>query len=98
MSEYIQVGVTAMRDPITGGFLPSVPLYIRAEDREKVETPVFDDSVIQGLKEKFAAYKKAERAAKKAERKKPEQIEQRIEEMLAESRKGGKAEWQDTNG
>ena len=29
---YIQVGVTALRDPATGGFLPAVPLYIRAED------------------------------------------------------------------
>ena len=44
MSEYIQVGVTAMRDPITGDFLPSVPLYIRAEDQEKVEPPIIDDA------------------------------------------------------
>ena len=29
---FIQVGVTAMRDPSTGGFLPAVPLYIKAED------------------------------------------------------------------
>lgn len=29
---YIQVGVTAMRDPATGEFLPAVPLYIKAED------------------------------------------------------------------
>lgn len=27
-----QIGVTAMRDPATGAFLPSVPLYINAED------------------------------------------------------------------
>ena len=89
MSEYIQVGVTAMRDPATGGFLPSVPLYIRAEDREKVETPVFDDSVFQALKNKFKEYKKAERKQARAA-KKPEEIEQRIEGMLAECRKGGK--------
>lgn len=30
--EYIQVGVTAMREPTTGAFLPAVPLYIKAED------------------------------------------------------------------
>ena len=29
---YIQVGVTALRDPATGGYLPAVPLYIRAEE------------------------------------------------------------------
>lgn len=28
---YIQVGVTALRDPATGDFLPAVPLYIKAE-------------------------------------------------------------------
>ena len=33
--EYIQIGVTAMRDPATGGFLPSVPLYIKADDAAK---------------------------------------------------------------
>lgn len=30
--EYIQVGVTALRDPVTGEFLPAVPLYIKAEE------------------------------------------------------------------
>lgn len=35
MSEqYIQVGVTAMRDRETGEFLPAVPLYIKAEDAD----------------------------------------------------------------
>ena len=29
--EYIQVGVTALRDPATGGYLPAVPLYIKAD-------------------------------------------------------------------
>ena len=33
MSEkYIQVGVTALRDPATGNFLPSVPLYVKADE------------------------------------------------------------------
>lgn len=29
---FIQVGVTALRNPATGEFLPAVPLYIKAED------------------------------------------------------------------
>lgn len=29
---YIQVGVTALRDPATGEFLPSVALYIKEDD------------------------------------------------------------------
>lgn len=29
---YIQVGSTALRDPVTGDFLPSVPLYIQAPE------------------------------------------------------------------
>ena len=32
MSEYIQIGVTALRDPVTGEPLEAVPLYIRKED------------------------------------------------------------------
>ena len=32
---YIQVGFTAARDPITGEFLPAVPLYILADDQAK---------------------------------------------------------------
>lgn len=33
--EYIQIGVTALRDPKTGGYLPAVPLYIQADDSAK---------------------------------------------------------------
>ena len=29
---YIEVGFTALRDHLNGGFLPPVPLYIKAED------------------------------------------------------------------
>ena len=32
MSTYIQVGVTALRDPVTGAILRSVPMYAKAED------------------------------------------------------------------
>ena len=30
--KYIQIGITALRDPGTGEFLPAVPLFIRADD------------------------------------------------------------------
>ncbi len=30
--EYIQIGVTALRDPKTGEYLPAVPMYIKNED------------------------------------------------------------------
>lgn len=33
--EYIEVGVTALRDPATGGYLPAVKLYIKADESAK---------------------------------------------------------------
>ena len=40
---YIQIGVTALRDPVTGDFLPAVPLYIRAEEgAEEAEQAIID--------------------------------------------------------
>ena len=42
--EYIQIGVTALRDPATGGYLPAVPLYIKADDSAKAaETELIAD-------------------------------------------------------
>lgn len=42
--KYIQVGVTALRDPATGKFLPAVPLYIKAEDgAEEAEEKLIED-------------------------------------------------------
>ena len=35
MEEYIQIGVTALRDPATGEPLPAVPLYIKATPEAK---------------------------------------------------------------
>ena len=45
MSEkYIQIGVTALRNPATGEFLPAVPLYIKAEDgAEEAEEKLIAD-------------------------------------------------------
>lgn len=39
MSEFVQVGVTALRDPATGEMLPSVPLFIAADDLAKGPVP-----------------------------------------------------------
>ena len=44
VEKYIQVGVTALRDPVTREFLPAVPLYIKAEDgAEKAEEKLVKD-------------------------------------------------------
>ena len=64
MSEkYIQVGVTALRDPATGGFLPAVPLYIKAEGN----APEAEEKLIEDLGKLFAqrikAYKDGCKAA-----------------------------------
>jgi hypothetical protein len=29
---FVQIGTTALRDRATGGFLPSIPLFVRVED------------------------------------------------------------------
>ena len=34
---YVEIGVTAMRDPMTGDFLPARPLYIKATEEEMHE-------------------------------------------------------------
>ena len=49
MSQFVQVGVTACRDPKTGGFLHSVPLYIERSDLEQHPTEVPDLSDIGRL-------------------------------------------------
>jgi len=68
MSEYVQVGVTALRDPVTGDFMPSVPLYVRAEDQEKVEVPIFDDSLMRKMADKYKQYLEGCRRARKKTR------------------------------
>lgn len=82
MMEFIQVGVTASRDPVSGGFLPSVPLYAKAEDAEGIPEPDRDCLFKLGklveeykkeakrLEEEAAAMKKARAEAKREARKK----------------------------
>lgn len=61
---FIQVGVTALRDPLTGGFLPSVPIYIEATDQAVVAENGLLDNIGGVLAQKFKEYmdgcKKAE--------------------------------------
>ena len=41
---FIQIGFTALRDPTNGGYLPAVPLYIKAEDgAEEAEQDLIED-------------------------------------------------------
>lgn len=44
MSRFIKVGVTGMRDPVTGELLEAVPLYVEATPGGGPELPEFDVS------------------------------------------------------
>lgn len=58
MSDFIQVGFTACRDPKTGDFLPAVPIYVERADLQKgpVQKPDLYDigSILAG---KMKAYR-----------------------------------------
>lgn len=54
--QFIQVGVTALRDPLTGGYLPSVPLYIEATDQAIVAENGLLDDVGGVLAQRFKDY------------------------------------------
>ena len=44
MDRYVEVGVTAMRDPKTNEFLPAVPLYVKiADDAQEPEEGLIKD-------------------------------------------------------
>ena len=51
MEEFIQVGVTAARDPMTGDYLPAVPLFIQATDAAAKSA----DDLIEDIQSLFAA-------------------------------------------
>ena len=63
MSGFIQIGVTAMRDPVTSEFLPEVPLYVEAEHRERV-AETMDEDLRQLFAGKMAQYRKETARAK----------------------------------
>lgn len=53
---FIQVGVTALKDPLTGGYLPSVPLYIEATDEAVIAENGLLDDIGGVLAQKFKEY------------------------------------------
>lgn len=60
---FIQVGVTALRDPATGDFLPAVPLYIKAEDGAEEAEEKLTRDIGKLLAERMRRYKEACEAA-----------------------------------
>ena len=63
MDGFIQVGVTAARDPLTGGFLPAVPLYIEATDAAQKSADGLIEDIQSLFAARFAAYMDATEAA-----------------------------------
>ena len=63
MDGFIQIGVTAARDPATGAFLPAVPLYIEATDAAQKSADGLIDYIQSLLAARFAAYMDATEAA-----------------------------------
>ena len=53
---YIQVGVTALRDPATGDYLPAVPLYIKDEGNAADEQQRLIDDIGHLLALRFKQY------------------------------------------
>lgn len=60
MSEFIQVGQTALRDPLTGDFLPAVPMFVRKED-VTAAVQANDVDIASAFAEKFGIYMKEAR-------------------------------------
>lgn len=56
---FIQVGVTALRDPATGEFLPAVPLFIKAEDGAAESAEGLSQDIGKLLAERMRRYKEA---------------------------------------
>lgn len=56
---FIQIGVTALRDPATGDFLPAVPLYIKAEDGASESAVGLAQDIGKLLAQRMRHYKEA---------------------------------------
>lgn len=48
-ARFVQIGFTALRDPVTGDYLPAVPMYIRAEDAERTSYKKPEDDAVATL-------------------------------------------------
>lgn len=65
MDGYIQIGVTALRDPVTREPLEAVPLYVRAADAGRLEAArASDKPLIDELAEMFGRYAAEEERGK----------------------------------
>lgn len=60
---YIQIGMTALREPGTGEFLPEVPLYVKADEgnEEAEERLIADFAKLMALK--MRSYQEGSRKA-----------------------------------
>ena len=54
---YIQIGETALRDPVTGNFLPSVPLYVEANSQTEEAVQSLTEDIGNLLARKMKAYR-----------------------------------------
>ena len=63
MDEFVEVGYTAMRDPVTGDFLPAVPLFIRRDDMEKDSQERLINDLGKLFAQRFKDYKEGCKAA-----------------------------------
>ena len=69
MSEFIQVGLSAMRDPVTGQLLPAVPIYVEVVNGEMPPLPVIDrEAFAREIIRKVGDAKAAARAKKGGEK------------------------------
>lgn len=55
--EYIQIGVTALRNPATGDFLPAVQIFIKAEDGAKESAAKLEQDIGKLLAQRMRMYK-----------------------------------------
>jgi len=53
---YIQIGITALRDPATGGFLPAVPLYIEATESATLAEQVMTKDIARVFAARMKQY------------------------------------------
>ena len=56
MSKFVQIGITALRDPATKEFLPAVPLYIEVTPETKQSELVLVKSIGRDLAMKMKQY------------------------------------------
>ena len=59
-AQYTQIGITSLRDPLTGEFTQSIPLYVNRSDLEPMKDADVDGltNCARALGEKFRAYKR----------------------------------------